>query len=63
MEEIQEALNELIRLGYIEVVGIMDTGDWLYGPTPKGISFVKEGSMILDSLDEVRNFFKTEEQD
>lgn len=63
MEDIQEALNELIRLGLIEVVGIRETGEWLYGPTPKGTSFVKEGSMILDSIDEVRNFFKPEEQD
>jgi len=39
----------------------METGEWLYGPTPKGTSFVKEGSMILDSIDEARNFFKTEE--
>jgi len=61
MDDIQEALSELIKLGLIEVVGIMETGEWLYGPTPKGTSFVKEGSMILDSIDEARNFFKTEE--
>ena len=35
-DELQEALNELIKLGWVEVVGITDGGNWLYQVTDKG---------------------------
>jgi DNA-binding HxlR family transcriptional regulator len=34
---ITETLDECIKLGLIEVVGINEAGEWLYGATEKGI--------------------------
>lgn len=34
---IAETLDECIKLGLIEVVGINEAGEWLYGATEKGI--------------------------
>jgi DNA-binding HxlR family transcriptional regulator len=31
-----ETLEECIKLGLVEVVGINEKGDWLYGATEKG---------------------------
>ena len=31
-----ETLEECIKLGLVEVVGINEAGDWLYGATEKG---------------------------
>ena len=31
-----ETLEECIKLGLVEVVGINESGDWLYGATEKG---------------------------
>ncbi len=35
-EEVILAVEELIELGFIEVVGIRSDGQWLYGATPAG---------------------------
>jgi len=34
---ISETLEECIKLGLVEVVGINEAGEWLYGATEKGI--------------------------
>jgi hypothetical protein len=31
-----ETLEECVKLGLVEVVGINEAGDWLYGATEKG---------------------------
>jgi len=36
MEEIFTAVEELVKMGLIEVVGIKTDGEWLYGPTEAG---------------------------
>ena len=36
MKEIHQTLNELIEMGLVEVIGINDDGEWLYGATPAG---------------------------
>lgn len=41
MEVIKKALDELISLDYVEIVGIDENGEWLYKATPKGIDFYK----------------------
>jgi hypothetical protein len=41
METIKEALDELIQLGYVEVIGIDENGEWLYKATDAGIKFHK----------------------
>lgn len=33
--EIEELINEAMRIGIIEVVGITPSGSWLYGATKK----------------------------
>lgn len=39
--EIIQALEELIDMGFVEVVGINDRGQWLYGSTEKGKKVVR----------------------
>lgn len=39
MEQITETLDELRNLGFIEVVGIDEHGEWLYKATEAGIDF------------------------
>lgn len=41
MKEIHNTLGELIELGLVEVVGINDQGDWLYGTTQAGKEALK----------------------
>jgi len=41
MEVIKEALDELLKRGYVEIVGIDKNGEWLYQATEKGIDFYK----------------------
>lgn len=41
MEEIKQTLGELIDMGMIEIIGINDQGDWLYGATPAGKEALK----------------------
>lgn len=35
-QEIEELINEAMRIGIIEIVGITPSGSWLYGATKKG---------------------------
>lgn len=35
-EEILNAIEDLVKMGLIEVVGIKPDGEWLYGPTEAG---------------------------
>jgi len=42
MEEITKTLDELSRLGYIEVVGMDEHGEWLYKATESGIDYYNE---------------------
>ncbi len=55
---VEEAINELIRLGLVEVVGIKQNGEWLYGATPRGKSFVHDGSSMLAVLEEIKKLDK-----
>jgi hypothetical protein len=34
--EILQNIGELIELGFVEIVGITDDGEWLYGTTQAG---------------------------
>jgi hypothetical protein len=34
---IRETLEECVKMGLVEVVGINEAGEWLYGATAKGI--------------------------
>ncbi len=36
IEEVTKAIEELVKLGFVEVVGIKPDGQWLYGPTAAG---------------------------
>jgi len=36
-EIIKETLEECVKMGLVEVVGINESGEWLYGATAKGI--------------------------
>jgi len=35
-DEIINAIDELVEMGLVEVVGIKSDGEWLYGPTEAG---------------------------
>ncbi len=35
-KEVLDALEELTDMGLVEIVGITDDGQWLYGPTDAG---------------------------
>lgn len=41
MDVIKAALEELLKRGYVEIVGIDPNGEWLYKATEKGIDFYK----------------------
>jgi hypothetical protein len=49
-DPVSQALEDGIRLGLIEVVGINRQGGWLYGATQKGKDLFAEGSSIKDAL-------------
>lgn len=49
-DPVSQALEDGIRLGLIEVVGINRQGGWLYGATQKGKALLAEGSSIKDAL-------------
>lgn len=40
-KDILEAIEELVDMGLVEIVGITDDGQWLYGPTDAGKKAVK----------------------
>jgi hypothetical protein len=50
LNEIQQALEELQRLGFVEVVGIKPDGEWLYGATELGVQFVQDGDNIFEKM-------------
>lgn len=52
-EELQEALNELLKLGWAEVVGITEDGEWLYQITEKGIEMAELSHALGDSFDRI----------
>jgi hypothetical protein len=52
-EQLQEAINELIRLGWAEVVGIKNDGQWLYQITKKGYEMVELRHALDDSFDRI----------
>lgn len=45
---IRESLNQLVNLGYVEVIGINEKGEWLYKATEEGKKFAKENKLLLD---------------
>lgn len=58
---IKETLEECVKMGLVEVVGINNAGEWLYGATEKGIRVlnsaegyraVYESIMFLRETDE-----------
>lgn len=51
-QEIIEALERCIELGLVEIVGINDKGEWLYGATPKGVQVAEAGMIdgIIDGM-------------
>lgn len=50
VDPVAQALEDGIRLGLIEVVGISRDGKWLYGATSKGRELFEEGGSIKDAL-------------
>lgn len=40
-DEILQTLEELMGLGFVEIVGINDEGEWLYGTTAAGKEALK----------------------
>jgi hypothetical protein len=52
-EELIKEINQLREIGLIEVVGIDDDGEWLYGPT-------EEGKNLAEAF---RNFFQLGQDD
>lgn len=42
MQEITKTLDELSKMGYIEVVGMDENGEWLYKATEAGIDYYNE---------------------
>ena len=46
-DELIEQLNHLREIGLIEVVGIDKDGDWLYGPTEKGLNLAESFNSIF----------------
>lgn len=52
-DPVSQALEDGIRLGLIEVVGINQDGQWLYGATQRGKDLFAEGSSIKDALREI----------
>jgi len=60
MDGIREVLEECVKLGLVEIVGITPDGDWLYGATEKGKQVVEIddfGTTLNSLLD------KSEEED
>jgi hypothetical protein len=53
LEQIRQSLEELQRLGFIEVVGIKPDGEWLYGATKLGLDFVKDGADIFEKIQSI----------
>lgn len=51
-DEVVEALNQLIEMGLVEVVGINPQGEWLYGLTQEGKDLADRPdlSAIFDSM-------------
>lgn len=43
-DEVIQALNELMDMGFVEIVGINDEGQWLYGSTEEGKKVVRNWS-------------------
>ena len=41
-DEILNAIEDLVEMGLIEVVGIKPDGEWLYGPTEAGKKAVRD---------------------
>lgn len=39
---LEENLNRLFTLGYVEIVGINESGEWLYKATEEGQKFALE---------------------
>ena len=52
-DELQEALNELIKLGWVEVVGITDDGNWLYGVTNKGLEIAELNHAFVQTFERI----------
>ena len=41
-DDLYEDLQKLIDIGLIEIVGITEEGQWLYGPTQKSLDMTEE---------------------
>lgn len=52
-DELQEALNELLRLGWVEVVGITDDGEWLYQVTQRGVEMAELNHALEKTFDRI----------
>lgn len=53
-DEVVEALNQLMEMGLVEVVGINPQGEWLYGLTQAGKDLADRPdlSVIFDSFED-----------
>ena len=52
-DELREALDQLLKLGWAEVVGINEYGEWLYQITEKGIEMAELSHALGDSFDRI----------
>jgi predicted transcriptional regulator with HTH domain len=50
-QEIIKAIESLIEMGLVEVLGINEKGEWLYGATDKGKEVVESG-VFVEIIDE-----------
>jgi hypothetical protein len=49
-QEIVDALENCIKMGLVEIVGINDKGEWLYGATEQGKELAEFG-MLAEIID------------
>lgn len=57
-DPVEQALEDGIRLGIIEVVGINSKGDWIYAATPKGRAMFAEGNSMREALIQIETELK-----
>lgn len=43
-----EALDDAVKLGLIEIVGMTPDGQWLYASTPKAIEILKQKQSFIE---------------
>lgn len=55
MDLIRHSLDELVKMGLVEIVGITPNGEWLYGTTELGNELASKPSFIeaMKSLEDI----------